>query len=126
MATVINLCDVAAGRDRSAASASTVGDRFRIWLGRSGRRHVFTRVEPGFDPADLDGAVVLLARCDRDGSPVVERVMLAGDLPAVMIRREIWAHFLAETDAERLAVMVDLTPVPTAPRRDDLETPCAA
>lgn len=119
MATVIHLCGVVAGRAQGAVPSAIVGDRFRIWSGHSGRRHVFTRVESGRDAADLDGAVVLVTRCDRDGSVVAERVLLADDLPVTTAGRELWAHFLAETDYDRRAVMADLAPMPMVSRMED-------
>jgi len=128
MATVIRLCDVVAerARDEAVAAASTLAERFRIWTGTSGRRHVFTRVGADFEPADLDGAVLVVARRDRDGLSEIETVSLAVDPAAVAAGREIWAHFLAQTEAERAAVAADLVAAATPARWVGPETSRAA
>lgn len=86
------------------------GERYRLWTGRSGRRHVFTRVEGAVDPADLDGAVVMIVarRPDGETRPVwigeAERAPLGGPEG----HHDVYAHWLAETSAERRAVIADL------------------
>ena len=93
-----------------AAAAVVGGDRFRLWTGRSGRRHVFTRVEADDASADLDGAVVLIESRDRTGAPVVR--IEAGGAAGRRARScgTVWAHFLADTEEARRAVAADLTP----------------
>lgn len=132
MATVIHFCDMRSGmgRARGAAPTAAVGDRFRLWQGRSGRRHVFTRIESDRDAVDLaedlDGAVILVARHMAGDVVVAERVCLASDLPSVAPGRELWAHFLAQTDAERRAVTIDLSPNRVEPESEIRATSRAA
>lgn len=96
------------------------------WRGQSGRRYV-VRILPArnVDADDLCGAVVI--RVSRDGSGLAENrgVSIVGDIASAraFIGRlpesvtELHAHRLAETDAERAAVLADLGTVAPARRR---------
>jgi len=96
--------------DRGLMASIVGGDRFRIFVGRSGRRHVFSRIDPDLDAADLDGAVVLIAGRDRTGEPAIVRVgEAAGPLWAPRLAEaEVFAHWLAPTAAARRALIADL------------------
>lgn len=81
------------------------GDRFRLETGRSGRWHVFSRLDGPVEAADLAGAVVLLR---YDG-----RRVWAGPgewlrLDRVTRGAEVLVHWLAETQAERARLLADL------------------
>ncbi|TBW33965.1 hypothetical protein EYW49_19100 [Siculibacillus lacustris] len=93
--------------DTSLPVAGGLARRFRAWRGASGRRYVFTRIEGRDLPqGDLDDAVVAV-RC---GSMVPATFAEARDLtPATRAGDcEIFAHYLAPTAADRLAVLADL------------------
>jgi hypothetical protein len=92
------------------------GDRFCLFFGRSGRRHVFSRLDGELDPADLTGAVVLIA--GRGDAPPLW-VGEGDDVPPAGFAgtAAVFAHFLAETAAERRAVIVDLAAGETRVRR---------
>lgn len=99
---------------RSVAATVAGGDRFALWSGRSGRRHVFSRVEPGTEAADLDGAVVIVAVRTADGAL---RPLWVGDGAEAPLDgrvgdriggREVHAHWLAETAPARAHVIDDL------------------
>ncbi len=113
MATVIPFFSSVADRLREGARAATVVEPFRIWRGRSGQRHVFTRIDGTGE--DLDEAVVIVARRASDGTVIAERVGLGGSAEIVGAiagdAHEVWAHFLAETDIERRRVVADLAGV---------------
>lgn len=103
------MIDGAWGMATGSAAVVAGGDRFRLWQGRSGRRHVFSRVERGAEPADLDGAVVVIT--GRVGAALrplwvgrAEQAPLGGLGGA----GEVFAHWLAEGEAERSAVIADL------------------
>jgi hypothetical protein len=87
------------------------GERFGLWAGASGRRHVFSRVDHPIEDGDLDGAVVAIV--DRRGTGP-ERLVWLGrgeDAPRgteAASGREIHAHWLAETARARAAVIADL------------------
>lgn len=81
-----------------------IGDRFRYWYGRSGRRYLFSAVAAS-DVADLDGGVVLVAGGAADRP---EHVGL--DLPAGVPTGAVYVHLLAETDAARADIIADLAP----------------
>lgn len=96
----------------SMAAAVTIGgaERYRLWIGRSGRRHVFTRIEDGRDAADLEGAVVMIAAPGPGG---VDRPLWIGEagrapLDGLHRTRRVFAHWLAETATARAAVIADL------------------
>jgi hypothetical protein len=108
---------VAAASARSAGRGEGVGadlaavvdgDRFRLMRGRSGRRHVFSRVEGRIDAADLAGAVVAIG-VGADAAPLwvgeAERAPF-GRFGASAV---VHAHFLAETAEARRTVIADLT-----------------
>jgi hypothetical protein len=116
MTTILRMTGVASEQSRGRFSRARVGDGHALWIGRSGRRHVFSRLEAA-DGDDLDGAVLLLARRDDDGELVAERLISSADRPPRLDGREVWVHWLAETEAARGAVIADL-----AFRPDDLGT----
>lgn len=97
-------------RGRDGMTTVVGGDRFRLRIGTSGRRYVFSRVEPALDAGDLDGAVVALTARDRSGAARLVWIGAGERLPAEATApgHEIQAHWLAETAAERARVIADL------------------
>jgi hypothetical protein len=89
------------------------------WRGRSGRRYV-VGVRPLAELSDITDAVVLGVRRGADGMARIVDVAIAGPLVRETARRawlsaigakgatELHVHRLAETDAERRAVLEDL------------------
>jgi hypothetical protein len=96
-------CRRAPSRPR-ALTGQSFGDGFRYWYGRSGRRYLFSEM-PGDDEA-LNGAVVLVAGADADRPAYVG----LDRPPAVHAGAPVFVHLLAETAAERAAVIADLAP----------------
>ena len=97
------------------------GERFRIGIGSSGRRYVFSRVDHPIETGDLDGAVVALVA--RDGG-AASRLLWVGageraPLGSVAQGQELHAHWLAATAAERARVIGDLGESPNHARRCD-------
>ena len=99
---------VASEVSRGRFSRAGVGEGHALWTGRSGRRHVFSRLE-ALEDDDLEGAVLLLARRADDGDLVAERLISSTDRPPRLDGREVWVHWLAETEAARGAVIADLS-----------------
>jgi hypothetical protein len=89
------------------------------WRGRSGRRYV-VGVRPLAELSDITDAVVLGVRRGADGVARIVDAAIAGPLARETARRawlsaigakgatELHVHRLAETDAERRAVVEDL------------------
>ncbi len=107
MATMLRMTGVANEVSRGLASRAGVGSGHAVWVGRSGRRHVFSRLEAE-DGEDVGGAVLLLVRRSDDGEPMAERLVVAAERSPRAEGCEVWVHWLAETDAERLALIADL------------------
>jgi hypothetical protein len=91
------------------------GNRFHYWRGKSGRRYLFSAV-PEEALKDLSSVVVLFA----DGEPADPRAAWVGEidgfgrprgraLAELRERAVAFVHFLARNDAERRAVLDDLT-----------------
>lgn len=96
------------------------------WRGRSGRRYVVRILPvPVVDAEDLCDAVVIQVSRDGSGLAEIRGVAIVGDraaarafaasLPPAVT--ELHAHRLAETDADRAAVLADLGTVTTGRRR---------
>ena len=93
-----------------------LGDRFRYFRGLSGRRYLFTAVA-GEDLRDFTGAVVLAARTAPTGR-LAAFAMAAIDDAGRMDARDrrlvlsagaiVLVHLLAESEAERRALLADL------------------
>ncbi|MBV9076784.1 MAG: hypothetical protein JO048_04805 [Methylobacteriaceae bacterium] len=108
--------------ERLRATAGLRGsDTLSSWRGRSGRRYVVgVQSAAEVDPADEADAVLIAVERRQDGSAAVVDVAAPacgsarrarqGWLAAVRARgaTEIHVHRLAETDAERRAVLEDL------------------
>jgi len=100
----------------SPASLGPCGltSRFHAWRGVSGRRYLTTVHAAAAAPA-YDGAVVVLARREADGTRVA---LWAGRSPgsqAALARlaqmkraEEVHVHLIAEREADRAAVEADL------------------
>lgn len=107
MATMLRMTGVASEVSRGLPSPAGVGSGHVLWVGRSGRRHVFSRLEAE-DRDDVGGAVLLVVRRTEEGEPLAERLVVAAEQSPGADGCEIWVHWLAETEAERLAVIADL------------------
>ena len=96
------------GRDGSVVAGALGTDRFRMWTGRSGRRHLFSRLDGPLTVDDLVGAVVLIAARGDAGRIVwIGAAEPTARLP-LALGVEVFAHWLAETPAERAAIVADL------------------
>lgn len=104
------------GRGGSVVAGVLGTDRFRMWTGRSGRRHVFSRLEGPIAADDLDGAVVLIAAQGDAGRIVWVGVAAASERLPFAIGVEVFAHWLADTPAERTAIVADLGGMPGVER----------
>jgi len=96
-----------------------MADRFRYFVGGSGRRYLFTAVDVA-EFGDFASGILLLARPSEDG--VEARLVVpfgGGGEPAASVCRKAigrsgpdraYVHLLAETPGERRAVVFDLCP----------------
>jgi len=103
------------GRVAATAQSIGLGDRFRYWRGTSGRRYLFSLLqETDFD--DLQNVVMIeatiagaepipvwLGEIDGEGTKSGFEIGMA-----TAPKRRAFAHFLAGSDSERHAVMLDL------------------
>ncbi len=89
------------------------------WRGRSGRRYVVGIHDLDADAAEIGEAVVLAVRRDREGLAELLDVATTEDSPRERLRgfvarvrsrgaNEMHVHRLAESEAERRAVVEDL------------------
>jgi hypothetical protein len=89
------------------------------WRGQSGRRYVVGIHELDADAAEIGEAVVLAVRRDGGGTAELLDVATTGDSPRERLRSfvtrvrtrgatEMHVHRLAESEAERRAVVADL------------------
>jgi hypothetical protein len=113
----------------SFLAGERLGARYRFWRGASGRRFMFTVYPsdacPAYDRAVLVGAavepdgarrIVFIADTGAFPEPVLDRARAA--LARIRPRVELHVHLLAESPAERLAVIDDLvSPAAEAARR---------
>jgi len=103
------------GRVLATAQSIGLGDRFRYWRGASGRRYLFSLLRDS-EFNDLQNVVMIeasiagsepipvwLGEIDADG---IKSGYVVG--PASNAKRRIFVHFLAGSDDERRAVMLDL------------------
>ena len=108
-------------RSRSwTVTADFAGTHFRTWVGRSGRRYVFSVYDPETCPGYCDG-VVLSVLVGSDGDRRVINAAQTGVFPEPTLHRlaldltgrsgrpELHVHLLAETPEDRRAVIADLT-----------------
>ena len=102
-----------AGRPQALAIAG-LAERFHAWRGVSGRRYLAT-VHPASAAPAYEGAVIVLARREPDGTRVA---LWAGRSPAspqalarlARMKRagEVHVHLIAEHEDDRAAVAADL------------------
>ena len=103
-----------------AARSAGLGDRYRYWGGRSGRRYLFSAVNPA-DLGQFRAAVVLFAEADPTGVPVARwittvdaggrwRDASGGDTAIATGARQVFVHLLARGPTERDQVLADLLP----------------
>lgn len=86
-----------------ALTGAAIEQRFRYWYGRSGRRYLFSEVDRG-EIADLDGVVLLVPGTgDTPGHVGLDPVACPAKGP-------VFVHLLADTEAERSAIVADLAP----------------
>ena len=95
------------------------GERFGIRNGRSGRRYVLSRIDHRIEVGDLDGAVVVITAGEAAGTEAIVWVGRGEEAPCgrVAAGRAVHAHWLAETDEARAAVIADLAGVGAVGRR---------
>lgn len=111
-----------------ALDGEVLADRFRSWVGASGRRYIFSV----FDPADCPaycGAVLIGALVEGNGERRAIHCVDTGEFPepalssmmracsAANQRLEFHLHLLANTASERRAVLEDLNG--SGPSRQD-------
>lgn len=112
-------CSLTDGGTPDFADRCGLGDRYRYWLGASGRRHLFTAVDARELP-DFSQAVVVLARRELDGGYVGVDVVCPGDpgepASAEVSSRSIadpmlavFVHLLTGSPAARQRLVKDLT-----------------
>jgi len=85
------------------------GDRFFYFRGISGRRYLFTHIDPA-DLADFTEAVVVTAESSVDGRLAIRSVGLGANAPQTP-GREVLVHLLAADESERRTVLEDLAGV---------------
>jgi hypothetical protein len=98
-----------------------LGDRFHYFRGQSGRRYLFTQITADALP-DFRNAVLLTTAPTPAGRLSVRSMSLIGDNPDApemlhKTRRRapvMLIHLLADTSAERVALVEDLIGVPLA------------
>jgi hypothetical protein len=117
-------CDRSAGRRRfdnaplTALAGEALGQRFRSWRGRSGKRFVFSVYDLASCPA-YEHAVMIVAAASPDGERRVISIADTGSFPDIVLAKagatgpahsalELHIHLLAQSRAERLAVIADL------------------
>lgn len=88
----------------SALAGAAIEQRFRYWYGRSGRRYLFSEIGPT-EVADLEGVVVLIPGRDADRPDYV-----GADATGYAGHGPVFVHLLADTEADRAAVVADLAP----------------
>lgn len=95
-----------------AALAAGVPARYLYWVGRSGRRYLFTQMDSAA-AAELESGVAIVVRSDE--IVWIGEVANLAPLPNDMSGRhaEVYVHLLAETLAERRGVIWDLRPAET-------------
>ena len=115
------------GRNESLRALEGEGfaDRFRTWIGASGRRYVFSVFEPTDCPAYC-GAVLIAAVVEANGERRAIRFADTGEFPepalssmmrvcsAATERFEFHLHLLADAASERRAILEDLRDVARA------------
>ncbi|ACL56299.1 hypothetical protein [Methylobacterium nodulans] len=118
--------DVREERLRSAMNLrGTPALALSAWRGRSGRRYVVGIHGLDADPAEIGEAVVLAVRRDGGGIAELLDVATTGDSPRERLRgfvtrmrtrgaTEMHVHRLAESEAERRAVVEDLGGAPVS------------
>jgi len=102
-----------------ALDGEVLAERFRSWVGASGRRYIFSV----FDPADCPaycGAVLIAARVEANGARRAIHFADTGDFPeptlanvmracsAVTEPFEFHLHLLANAASERRSILEDL------------------
>jgi hypothetical protein len=89
------------------AEDAGIGERYRYWTGRSGRRYLFTRTERASLP-EFENALAIAVDSGR--------IVWAGDaaafavLPAPPLRCELFVHLLASSPDDRAGALADLRP----------------
>ena len=91
------------------ALAAGLPARYLYWIGRSGRRYLFT-CTGGAAIGDFESGVAIAVRGGEIvwAGDVATLARMAEDAPPR--RAEVYVHFLASTLAERRAVIGDLRP----------------
>jgi hypothetical protein len=100
-----------------ALRVSGLAARFHAWRGISGRRYLATVHTAATAPA-YQGAVIVLARAEADGTRVALWAGRSPASPAALARlaqmkraEEVHIHLIAESEADRAAAEADLSTV---------------
>ena len=102
----------------TALAGEAVGGRFRSWRGHSGRRYVFSVYDFACCPP-YEHAVMIIAAAAPDGERRIVSIAETGCFPDIVLAKaaatgvahgalEIHIHLLAQSRAERIAVIADL------------------
>lgn len=92
-----------------AALAAGIPARYLYWLGRSGRRYLFTSTEAGGLEDFLDAVAIVVSAGEITWSGEVA-ALAAAARPAGLPDGALYVHLLAATPEERRAVIEDLRP----------------
>lgn len=119
IAAVSDRCEATRGVSLASLDGMPISSRFCSWIGRSGRRYVFS-VYPALECPTFHDAVLLAVIRDMTGRRRVVSVRDTGGLPEPAVataQRELRAfgpglefhlHLLATSAAERAATLADL------------------
>ena len=97
----------------AALAGDMLGGRFRSWLGHSGRRYVFSVYDAASCPP-YEHAVMIVAAASSTDERRVAAIVDTGCFPDVAMAKaaggavELHVHLLAQSRAERDAVIADL------------------
>lgn len=100
------------GLPRSAAEAG-ITDRFRYFRGRSGRRYLFTRIEPEA-VGDYERALIVLTQDRGEGERIIwvdpRAARNAVPVPAAVLAQAdaVYVHLLATRAEERRRIAADI------------------
>ena len=120
VAAVSDRCEKTRGVSLAALDGMPISSKFCSWIGRSGRRYVFS-VYPASECPAFHDAVLLAVIRDMTGRRCAVSVRDTGGLPEPVVaatQRELRAfgpglelhlHLLATSAAERAATLADLT-----------------
>ena len=119
MAPASDRPDTARGAALAALAGMPISSRFCSWIGRSGKRYVFSVYPASACPAFRDAVLLAVVR-DMTGEPRAVLARDTGAFPQPVVARaqrelkafgpglELHLHLLAASPAERAAAVADL------------------